>query len=238
MARRNFSLQHNREMWGNGWSRRINYVPNTQPPKRPDGPATPIQVYESGPKKGERVTVPAVVLDEVLYLRGSPIKKVSYDLLVSFNKQFKGWLSKDENLEISSKIRAEIRARKKQAKDEFSINESGISKSMLEEVANTISNSWIEESVFLIRNGQEPMWITTVLDPSEGALLSQVGQILFANKLSDEIDDLCIEDRKWIKQRAVQIASLTISSSKRSEDAYALISKFHPVLRRIKGANQ
>jgi hypothetical protein len=236
MARRNFSLQHNREMWGDGWSRRVNYVPNTQPPKNPDGPATPIQVYESGPKKGERVTVPAVILEEVLYLRGSPIKKVSYELLVGFDKQFKGWLRKNENMEIFSKIQAEIRERKKQTKDQCSINASGMSKGILEAIANTISNSWIRESVFLFRDGQEPMWITTMLDSSEGILFSEVGQILFANELPEEIDRLCIEDRNWIKQRAVQIASLTISSSKPNEDAFELISKFHPALRRVRGA--
>ena len=233
MARRNFSLPHNREMWGDGWSRKVNYVPNTQPPKNPEGPESPVQVYESGPKKGERVTVPAVILEEVLYLRGSPIKKVSCDLILGFRKQFKRWLSEPENMEISRGIQAEIRERKKQAKDECSISVSGIRKSMLKEIADAISNSWIRESVFLVRNGQEPVWITAMLDSSEDISYSETGQILFANELREKFDQLCIEDRNWIKQRVVQIASLTISSSKPNEDAFELIHKFHPTLRRI-----
>jgi len=235
MGRRNFSLPHNRELWGDGWSRKVNYVPNTQPPhtQPPKNPESLFQVYESGPKKGERVTVPAVILEEVLYLRDSPIKKVSYELIAGFKKQFKSWLSYPENMDVSIKIQAEIRERKKQAKDECLISVSGMRKSALKEIADTISNSWIRESVFLVRNGQEPVWITAMLDSLEGILFSETGQILFGNELREKFGQLCIEDRNWIKQRVVQIASLTISSSKPNEDAFELISKFHPTMRRI-----
>ena len=233
MGRRNFSLPHNREMWGDGWSRKVNYVPNTQPPKNPEGSDSPVQVYESGPKKGERVTVPAVILEEVLYLRGSPIKKVSCELIAGFKKQFKRWLSDSENIAISNEIQAEIRERKKQAKDECLMSVPRIKKSMLKEIADEISNYWIRESVFLVRNGQEPMWITAMLDSSEDILLSEIGQIFFANDIPKNFDQLSIDDRNWIKQRVVQITSLTISSSKPNEDAFELIHKFHPTLRRI-----